>query len=244
MGLNAQTAVPVFTAGQVLTAAQVTQINTGIPVFATTATRDLAFGGTGEKTLAQGQYAYIEASSTLQVYNGTAWVNTGSGLVYLTGTTFSAASSVSLPTDTFTSTYKNYLIIYTITAASTDSTVINARLRAAGTDATSALYSNAGVTYQIGATTIGAANILNGTSWQFTQFNSADRNKVQLQVLSPKVAADTNFFWDTYGRVGGAQGGGHGNGEYRATTQFDSLTLYPAAGTITGSYEVYGYSLS
>jgi len=168
----------------------------------------------------------------------------GSGLVYITGTSFSAVASVSLPNSTFTATYKNYLINYTVTAASTDSTVINARLRASGTDSSAASYSNAGVTYVIGGTTIGAANILGGTSWQFTQFNSADRNKVQLQVLSPQVAADTNFLWDTYGRVGGSQGGGHGNGEFRAATQFDSLTLYPAAGTITGSYEVYGYSLS
>jgi hypothetical protein len=131
-----------------------------------------------------------------------------------------------------------------VTAASTDSTIINARLRAAGTDATAASYSNAGVTYVIGGATIGAANILSGTSWQFTQFNSVDRNKVQLQVLSPQLAVDTHFLWDTYGRVGGSQGGGHGNGEYRAATQFDSITLYPAAGTITGSYEVYGYSLA
>jgi hypothetical protein len=74
MGANAQIAVPAFTAGQILTAAQQTQINTGIPVFATTTTRDAAFGGAGEKTLAQGQYAYIEASSELQVYSGSAWI--------------------------------------------------------------------------------------------------------------------------------------------------------------------------
>jgi len=73
MGVNAQTTVPAFTAGAVLTASQQTQINTGIPVFATTTTRDAAFG-TGKKTLAQGQYAYIEATSTLQVYTGTAWL--------------------------------------------------------------------------------------------------------------------------------------------------------------------------
>ena len=60
MGANAQTSVPAFTAGQVLTAQQQTEINTGIPVFATTITRDAAFGGSGEKTLAEGQYAYIE----------------------------------------------------------------------------------------------------------------------------------------------------------------------------------------
>jgi hypothetical protein len=78
MGLNAQTAVPVFTAGQVLTAAQVTQINTGTPVFATTVTRDAAFGGAGEKTLAQGQFCYLESTGKLQVYTGSAWSNVGS----------------------------------------------------------------------------------------------------------------------------------------------------------------------
>jgi len=78
MGANAQTAVPVFTAGQILTAAQVTQINTGVPVFATTTTRDAAFGGAGEKTLAQGQFCYLESTGKLQVYTGSAWSNVGS----------------------------------------------------------------------------------------------------------------------------------------------------------------------
>lgn len=78
MGANAQIAVPVFTAGQVLTAAQVTQINTGVPVFATTTTRDAAFGGAGEKTLAQGQFCYLESTGKLQVYTGSAWSNVGS----------------------------------------------------------------------------------------------------------------------------------------------------------------------
>ena len=77
MGVNAQTSVPAFTAGQVLTAAEMTQVNTGIPVFATTTTRDAAFGGAGEKVLAQGQYAYIEATSALMVYSGSAWSAVG-----------------------------------------------------------------------------------------------------------------------------------------------------------------------
>lgn len=78
MGANAQTAVPAFTAGQVLTAAQMTQINTGVPVFATTVTRDAAFGGSGEKTLAQGQLCYIEADGKVYVYTGSAWVSISS----------------------------------------------------------------------------------------------------------------------------------------------------------------------
>jgi len=73
MGLNAQTTVPAFTAGQILTAAQQTDINTGIPVFATTTTRDAAFGGTGEKVLAEGQFAYTEDTNTTWFYTGAVW---------------------------------------------------------------------------------------------------------------------------------------------------------------------------
>jgi hypothetical protein len=61
-----------------LTASQQTQINTGVPVFATTTTRDAAFGGAGEKTLAQGQFCYLESTGKLQVYTGSAWSNVGS----------------------------------------------------------------------------------------------------------------------------------------------------------------------
>jgi hypothetical protein len=77
MGANAQTSVPAFTAGQVLTATQVTQINTGIPVFADTTARDAAFGGAGEKVLAQGQMCYLESTDKVQFYNGSSWANIG-----------------------------------------------------------------------------------------------------------------------------------------------------------------------
>jgi len=78
MGANAQTTVPTFTSGQVLTAAQVNQINTGVPVFAGTSERDAAFGGTGEKTLALGQLCFLESTSKVQFYNGTSWANLSS----------------------------------------------------------------------------------------------------------------------------------------------------------------------
>ena len=77
MGANATTTVPVYVAAEVLTAADLNITNSGIPVFATTVTRDAGFGGAGEKTLAQGQFAFIEATNTTQYYNGSAWVNLG-----------------------------------------------------------------------------------------------------------------------------------------------------------------------
>jgi hypothetical protein len=78
MGANQQTSVPAFSAGQVLTATQVTQINTGVPVFADSTARTAAFGGTGEKVLAQGQLSYLESDGKIYVYSGTAWVSISS----------------------------------------------------------------------------------------------------------------------------------------------------------------------
>ncbi len=78
MGANAQTTVPTFTAAQVLTADQMNQsARTGVPVFADTTARDAAFGGSGEKTLAEGQLCYLESTDKVQFYNGTSWANLG-----------------------------------------------------------------------------------------------------------------------------------------------------------------------
>lgn len=78
MGANQQTSVPAFQTGQVLTATQVTQINTGVPVFADSTARTNAFGGTGEKVLAQGQLSYLESDGKIYVYDGTSWVSISS----------------------------------------------------------------------------------------------------------------------------------------------------------------------
>jgi hypothetical protein len=78
MGANAQTTVPTFVASQVLTAEQVNQINTGVPVFADSTARTAAFGGSGEKVLAQGQLSYLESDGKIYVYSGTGWVSISS----------------------------------------------------------------------------------------------------------------------------------------------------------------------
>jgi hypothetical protein len=78
---NTQIKVPLFAAAEVLTAANMNiSAGTGIPVFATTVTRDAAFGGAGEKVLAEGQFAYIEATDELQYYDGSVWAEVGGGV--------------------------------------------------------------------------------------------------------------------------------------------------------------------
>ena len=112
MGANAVTTVPVYVAGEVLTAADLNITNSGIPVFATTTTRDAAFGGTGEKVLAEGQYAYIEATDQTQFYNGTSWLPVGGKILQVV-----SASRSTL----FQSSSGTYVDITTMTASITPS---------------------------------------------------------------------------------------------------------------------------
>jgi len=95
MGANATTFVPAYVAGEVLTAADLSVTNSGIPVFSGTATRDAAFGGTGEKVLAEGQFAYLEDTNTTQYYTGSAWVGVGQTIAAATVTTSQATTSTS-----------------------------------------------------------------------------------------------------------------------------------------------------
>ena len=77
MGANASTAVPLYASGQVLDAARLNLTNAGVPVFSGTATRDAAFGGSGEKVLAEGQLCYLEDSNVVQYYDGASFATVG-----------------------------------------------------------------------------------------------------------------------------------------------------------------------
>jgi hypothetical protein len=54
-----------------------TSARTGVPVFADASARDAGFGGTGEKTLAEGQLAYLEDLNVVQYYDGSSWATLG-----------------------------------------------------------------------------------------------------------------------------------------------------------------------
>jgi hypothetical protein len=231
MGANAQTAVPVFTAGQVLTAAQQTQINTGIPVFATTTTRDAAFGGTGEKTLAQGQYAYIEATSSLMVYSGSAWVAAGGGLVFITSGSMTLGSALSFD-NCFSATYANYLIMLTHTAGNN----LTMRLRASAADITAANYDLQGFFITGGAQTLINQNSL--TSW--TIANGSGYSQPIITLGNPFAATNTAIssnFQRTDASIIQAIGG-----RYNATTSADGFSILGTSATVTA--RVYGIANS
>jgi len=79
---NEQTSVPLYAASEILTAANMNiSAGTGVPVFATTVTRDAAFGGANEKVLAEGQLCYLSSTNVVQYYSGTTWASVASNVV-------------------------------------------------------------------------------------------------------------------------------------------------------------------
>lgn len=238
MGANAQTVVPVFTSGQILTASQVTQINTGIPVFATTVTRDAAFGGAGEKTLAEGQMAYIEATKTTQYYNGTAWVSAGGMPLLIAETAFTGAVSVSV-NNCFTSTYTNYKLILNVP---TSSNAVGFRLRASGTDASTNYYA---VNYDMYShnTAISATAAQQATTYIFA---GSDKTQTMGEIFNPQLAQVTGFSWQGVSWEPATPRAQTTNTNYKgvhnAATAYDGFTIFPISGTMTGTYALYGYA--
>jgi len=235
MGANAQTAVPAFVAGEILTAAEMTQINTGIPVFATTTTRDAAFGGAGEKVLAQGQMAFIEASNATQFYDGATWQNvgaSGSGLTLIKTQTIGTAVSSVVVSDAFSTTYNAYKIIVTGGAASTPASC-NMTLGAANTQYYT--FSMYGV---FSGNTITGLATNNSSSFIGVLQNSATTLSGVIELQNPFQAENT--FMQSYQNAGAVFFTG---GELRDTTSYTAFTLTCSTGTITGGFiSVYGYT--
>ena len=238
MGANAQTAVPVFTAGQVLTAAQMTQVNTGIPVFATTTTRDAAFGGTGEKTLAQGQTCYIEATSSYQTYTGSSWValTTAPALVRVGGGTLSGASTAF--TNIFSATYDAYEIFIT-NGTSTSGGLIRIIF---GATTTGYYYGNPAVQPTTGAYSTAYSNGSNDPNMVVGATNSETWG-FSLKVVNPQLASKTFVSGSSYGSTT-ANASGVVSGWLNNTTSYTGFTLSIGTGTFTGTVNIYGYALS
>ena len=246
MGANAQTSVPTFTAGEILTAANMNiSARTGIPVFADSTARDAAFGGSGEKTLAEGQFAYLENTNATQYYDGSNWQSVGvaPGLVLITTATPTAVASVSI-NDCFSSTYA----AYEIEIINTDSVGANkqftARLRVSGTDTTTNYISQRIYAY---STTVGADLNTAGTDeWFIGDLDPTNKGYFTKMTLhNPNVATKTTA------RVHSNHIDSGGNLVVQSiglvqsdTTQFTGITFITSGTSFTGTIRVYGYANS
>jgi hypothetical protein len=236
---NEQTSVPLFTSGEVLTAANMNlSAGTGVPVFATTVTRDAAFGGASEKVLAEGQLCYLSDSNIVQYYTGAVWATVGpataGALVRVGGGTLSGTST--LISSLFSATYSAYLVLGSAITTTSSTIAIQMGTTAAG-------YYQAGG----GASYAGVAdfqNRSNAASWyQLSGTSSATRyGAINCVIVNPNAAQETAFYYNSQNSL--TTGGAFAGGGYLADqTQYTSLT-FSSTGTMTGTINVYGYSLS
>ena len=175
---------------------------------------------------------------------GIKWAAAASGgaMIKIASASFSAVSSVSFANDTFTSTYKDYLVLIDLTNCSANMT-IQGRMRTSGTDNTSSSYFNLVEMFDTGAGTGSSiananTNIMNlgylnsGDAWfsgAYTFFNPQLANRTKIQGEGMGISSGFNLVT--------SRSAGHA---FNANTQFDSFSLIASTGNFTGRYAVYG----
>jgi hypothetical protein len=168
---------------------------------------------------------------------GLKWDAISSGMNLLNTTTFSTVSSQTIDT-LFSSTYQNYRIVLTISAASGTNPNILAYFRSAGADVTT--NNNTENIIQYSTTITGAET---GTTIEFGRTSTgypAFSNYV-IDVFNPQIARQTTFVSN-----GGFVAQSGVPYQYRSygynfsNTQMTGIKIYPSTGTMTGEVSIYG----
>lgn len=239
MGANASTAVPLYASGQVLDAARLNLTNCGVPVFSGTATRDAAFGGSGEKVLAEGQLCYLEDSNVVQYYDGASFatvgptITTAPALVLISTTSFTNQATVDITA--FSATYDNYKVI-TQTTAGTDDLFF--RLGVGGSFNSTANNYRWNIQYATytSSTITGGSSSTTATGFIL---GNAQGLASSIEVYNPFATAATGYtFLSTRQDYGFMAGGG----AITVTTSYSQMRFYATSGNITGTISVYGYA--
>ncbi len=170
--------------------------------------------------------------STVDKSGGTASSNSV-GLV-----TFSGVSSLSL-NSVFTSSFAKYLVIFSY------ETTVNAangiRLRSTGVDNSTSNYV-VGRVYQ-DDNTGGFQNTGGQTAWGSTPTGSARQFSAEITLFNPQAASPTQgWHWGAIAASassGAKMASQNGSMLFQASNSFDGITLYPTAGTMTGTIQVF-----
>jgi hypothetical protein len=156
------------------------------------------------------------------------------GMVLLNTTSFSGVSAVSLPNNTFTSTYANYQFV--VNTNFVNSTTLTFRMRLAGTDNSANSYVSQ-VTFGSGTST----TVTNTTSTvgSLTGNAGSSLTPVIFDVFEPFVAQRTlviSRFANLNMSIGASAI------DHNVATAYDSMTIFTASGNMTGTVSVYGYN--
>ena len=164
-----------------------------------------------------------------------------SGLTLITSSTFSSVSSVSLPTNTFSSTYDNYYLTVNFTSgsASGDSFV---RFRTSGTDNSGASYFVTGQKISLTPTqTLIGLSSQTSIAAPYIEASSGTETNFSWTIFNPNLSAVTMMLMNSSTRSFTTDIRSSG---FNGTTVFDSMTLFPVSGTFSGTYRIYGIQKS
>ena len=170
---------------------------------------------------------------------GLKWAAPSGGLTKVTSSTFSVSATNVAIDNCFSATYKNYKVIFTITAATASPARwgLFVRLRTGGSDNTSSNYRYNNIQYDWSS---GAAEQDKAEDTSLAYVTALDNGLTQLtfDFINPYA---TNVTW-VAGLPSNKTAGGFANFMYNATTSFDGFKVQCDQATqLTGEYAVYGY---
>jgi hypothetical protein len=158
------------------------------------------------------------------------------GLVHIKTESFTSVSSIEL-TSVFSSTYKNYKIVFNIKGSSNGA--IQGRFGTTGSPDSSSNYF-----YSLWLTRTDNNNTVSAGTGPITNFylseadSTTNSNSVgEVLVGNPNVASWTITRTQSFGQIFSVSVGGR----LQTTTQYTSFFVLPAAGTITGTIQVFGF---
>jgi hypothetical protein len=166
----------------------------------------------------------------------------GSGLVKISTTTFSAVSSQSF-NSIFSSTYDNYKIVVSNLTHSVGGVGVNMRLRKSGTDDSSTNYVRQYV--DANGSTLASARPGTDTLWLTLLPSTGTENGFsEMTIFNPnnatiKTAIIGGFPYNGTTLVSQTYYGFH---NVATSANYDGFSLIPGSGTISGTVSVYGYS--
>ena len=195
--------------------------------------------GSGTITLGQsGETLSVPSGATINLSNAT---QTGvGGLQLITSTTFSSVSSVTVDS-CFTSTFRNYHVLFNADWGSVTDTDLTLQFRAGGsTD------SNSNYNYQsdyINANNNSGVAAQNNGGSSANIFDNADTEiNGRIEFYNPQLSNRNTYFESLLlGHDGSTAKKITGFGEFDNTTSFDGFILTGSSGTFTGRIQVFGY---
>lgn len=188
-----------------------------------------------------GQIISETDTDSLQIYKGSAWGGVG-GLQYITGASFTSATTISMAAGVFTSTYKTYQVVFQLTSGA--DCQMSVRVNNAGSARTGTNYYGSSQRYPYtGSWAITQTSA--GTSVNIGVNSTTRLFSANMMVFNPiESTTRTSFALTGYGSDdANSYASLNGGGNYHIAEANDGLT-WIAGAAVTGFYRVYGLSES